>query len=161
MKAEQRADFVESLLSSWIDAGLSLEEMEKTATTVADAIEHFEQQGHRPSGVFASMEKQGFLTGMLSTIGNKALDAVSNTGSKLVSNVSQAGLAAAPWIAGLGLAIPAAVGYVGGQVYGGASEDPDETYSQIKQQELIDTLREHAAIARARNRDRQSLGSNR
>lgn len=161
MNSAERAQFVEQVIGEWIDAGLTLPEMEKTAEFMAATIESCEQQKVAVSTVVDDLQKHGnaglFVTDALKNIGGSLFNTASSTASKLLTQGAQKAMDLSPLLAGGGLAGVGLAGYTGGQLYGALSEDPKETEREIKNQELIDTLREHAAIARTRNTERQSL----
>lgn len=153
--AENRINFVEALLSDWIDAGLTTEQMEKIAGLLADVAERCEEQDVPLEDVFSNRCKEAnlgsLLLGGVQSVGGKVLD----TATGFSRSLMERGVDVSPYLLLGGLTLPLGAGYIGGRMLGELEDDPSETLKSIQDQDLIDTLREHAAIARARNVDRK------
>lgn len=144
MTPEERIDFVEGVLGDWADAGLTVDEMTKAAKVVADELERREAKGESLDAVLKeAREKVGFDPTAWFRNLSQGLKNTTTTGLVLGGGL----------LGGAGLG-----GYYGAKAVAGLADDEEEQIDEIKRRELIDTLREHAALARLRNRQRESSG---
>lgn len=166
-----RTEFVENLLGSLIDAGLSPDEVRHSVKCAADMLEGIAEAGQNPEVLLLADPAHGGLdkkanaaligaalgipavAGAASHLAGKAVDA---TGS-VVSTAIGTGARSLPYLAAAGLLVPGLAGYIGGQAAGTLSDNPDPMVDSIRQQELIDNLRVQANRLERRKQQQRRL----
>lgn len=155
---EERVEFVSGLIGGLLKVGCSHKEVCDTIGAIADILEAVKTAGMDPDTFVkqaadknAVLELVGSATpwatigGVLGTLGNSALNSVSNTATNIAGAAANNAIPAIM----LGPVAAGAAGYGGGQLLAQLMDRPNEQIQETKHQELLSVLRQNARRLRA------------
>lgn len=144
-------DLREHLLSSFIERGLTVDEMVKEANALASVLEQATQEKQASPGVGGAAAATGAASEILKWLGQRAgntTDTLVQGGARAIGNIAPLALLGS-------VAAPIAMGYYSGDLLSKLTDPGSERLDELKKQEEIAELRAQTE----RLRQRQHLAS--